>query len=128
VSSFTLIAISRIDPPKLETSETIPISLLALVILLLFVARRFLLEVEEDAPGTGYSDARLAFRVGQAVRERRMGLGLSRDELATYAGITQRALADIETGRTVPTIPVLQLISISLNADLVIEIAPQNES
>ena len=48
VSSFTLIALSRIDPPKLKTSDTIPLSLLALVILLLFLARRFLLDVDEN--------------------------------------------------------------------------------
>ena len=127
MSSFTLIALSRIDPPGFKTSDTIPISLLALVILLLFLARRFLLEVDEDAPDAEHSDARLAFRLGQAVRERRMNLGISRDELATRIGITQRALADIEAGHTVPTIPVLQLISIALNAELVIEMATQKE-
>ena len=57
-----------------------------------------------------------------------MYLGLSRDELAARTGITQRVLADIETGRAVPTIPVLQLISIALNAELVIGIAKQKES
>jgi hypothetical protein len=46
VSSFTLIALSRIDPPRLKTSDTIPISLLALVILLLFLTRRFMLEMD----------------------------------------------------------------------------------
>ena len=127
VSSFTLIALSRIDPPRLKTSDTIPISLLALVILLLFFARRFLFEVETEAPDPEDSDAGLAFRLGRAVRERRMNLELSQDELATRAGITQRALAEIEAGHTVPTIPVLQLISIALNAELVIEMAAQKE-
>lgn len=127
VSSFTLIALSRIDPPKLKTSDTIPLSLLALVILLLFLARRFLLDVDENGQDVEHSDARLAFRLGQEVREQRRYLGLSRDELAARTGITQRVLADIETGRAVPTIPVLQLISIALNAELVIGIAKQKE-
>ena len=56
-----------------------------------------------------------------------MYLGLSRDELAARTGITQRVLVDIETGRAVPTIPVLQLISIALNAELIIGIAKQKE-
>ena len=128
VSSFTLIALSKIDPPKLKTSDTIPLSLLAFVILLLFLARRFLLEVDEKDEGVEYSDARLAFQLGQEVRERRIYLGLSRDELAARTGITQRVLADIEAGHIVPTIPVLQLISIGLNAELVIGIAKQKRS
>jgi DNA-binding XRE family transcriptional regulator len=127
VSSFTLIALSRIDPPRLKTGDTIPISLLALVILLLFLARRFLLEVEMEAPQLEDSDARLTFRLGQAVRERRMNLHLSQDDLATRAGITQRALAEIEAGQTLPTIPILQLISVALSAELVIDIAAQKE-
>lgn len=92
VSSFTLIALSGIDPPRLKTSDTIPIALLAFVILLLFLARRFLLEVDEEAPDAELSDARLTFRLGQAVRERRMNLGLSRDELATRTGVNVQVL------------------------------------
>ena len=122
VSSFTLIALSRIDPPILKTGDTIPLSLLALVILLLFLARRFLLEVEMEAPQLEDSDARLAFRLGRAVRERRTNLELSQAELATRAGITQRELAEIEAGKILPTIRVLQLISVALSAELVIAI------
>jgi DNA-binding XRE family transcriptional regulator len=125
VSSFTLIALSRIDPPRLETGDTIPISLLALVILLLFLARRFLLEVETVTPQHQDSDACLALRLGQAVRERRMNLDLSQGDLATRAGVTQRALAEIEAGQALPTIPVLRLISVALSAELVIDIAPK---
>ena len=127
VSSFTLIALSRIDPPGLKTSDAIPLPLLAFVLLLLFLARRFLLDVEEKGQDVEHSDARLAFRLGQEVRERRMHLGLTRDELATRTGITQRVLADIEAGHTVPTIPVLHVISIALDAELVIGIAKQTD-
>jgi transcriptional regulator with XRE-family HTH domain len=120
VSAFTLIALSEIDPPKLSSTDAIPISLLALAILLLFLARRFLLEVEDEAPD---AEAYLAFQLGQAVRRRRTNLKLSEEELAARTGVTQRALANIEAGHTIPTVAVLQLISIGLGAELVIELA-----
>ncbi len=37
----------------------------------------------------GYAEARRAFLIGQAVRERPLALGLSQTELATRAGMTQ---------------------------------------
>ena len=37
----------------------------------------------------GYAEARRAFLIGQAVRERRLALGLSQVELATRADMTQ---------------------------------------
>lgn len=120
VSSFTLIALSEIDPPKLKTTDAIPISLLAFAIVLLFLARRFLLEVEDEAPDV---EAYLAFQLGRAVHQRRTNLKLSEEELAARAGITRRALVNIEAGHTIPTMAVLQLISITLSAELVIELA-----
>jgi transcriptional regulator with XRE-family HTH domain len=120
VSSFTLIALSEIDPPKLKTTDAIPISLLALAIVLLFLARRFLLEVEGEAPD---AEAYLAFQLGQAVCQRRTNLRLSEEELAARVGITRRALVKIEAGHTIPTIAVLQLISTALSAELSIELA-----
>jgi len=120
VSSFTLIALSEIDPPKLETTDAIPISLLALAIVLLFLARRFLLEVEGEAPD---AEAYLAFQLGQAVSQRRTNLKLSEEELAARVGITRRALVKFEAGHTIPTIAVLQLISTALGAELSIELA-----
>ncbi len=122
VSSFALIALSEMDPLKLTTTHVIPISLLALAIVLLFLARRFLLEVEDEAPD---AEAYLAYQLGQAVRQRRTNLKLSEEELAARAGITRRALANIEAGHTIPTIAVLQLISIALSAELIIEFAAQ---
>lgn len=120
VSSFTLIALSEIDPPRLKTTDAIPTSLLALAIVLLFLARRFLLEAEDEAPDT---EACLAFQLGRAVRQRRTNLKLSEEELAARAGITRRALVKIEAGHTIPTIAVLQLISTALSAELSIELA-----
>ncbi len=72
----------------------------------------------------GYDEARRAFLIGQAVRERRLALGLSQTEVAARAGMTQPALSRLEAGGTVPTIPVLDRIAIALAAELVLTIAP----
>jgi|SRR5437764_6448200 len=72
----------------------------------------------------GYAEGRRAFLIGQAVRERRLALGLSQVELAARAGMTQPALSRLEAGGTVPTIPLLERISAALDADLIVEIAP----
>jgi ribosome-binding protein aMBF1 (putative translation factor) len=72
----------------------------------------------------GYAEARRAFLIGQAVRERRLALGLSQVELAARAGMTQPALSRLEAGGVVPTIPVLERITAALDAELIVEIAP----
>jgi ribosome-binding protein aMBF1 (putative translation factor) len=72
----------------------------------------------------GYIEARRAFLIGQAVRERRLALGLSQTELATRAGMTQPALSRLEAGGVVPTIPLLERISMALDAELIVDIAP----
>jgi transcriptional regulator with XRE-family HTH domain len=72
----------------------------------------------------GYAEARRAFLIGQAVRERRLALGLSQVELAARAGMTQPALSRLEADGVVPTIPLLERISAALDADLIVQIAP----
>ena len=72
----------------------------------------------------GYAEARRAFLIGQAIRERRLILGLSQTELATRADMTQPALSRLEAGGVVPTIPLLERISMARDADLIVEIAP----
>jgi len=72
----------------------------------------------------GYAEARRAYLIGQAVRERRQALGLSQTQLASRAGMTQPALSRLEAGGVVPTIPLLERISAALDADLIVEIAP----
>jgi ribosome-binding protein aMBF1 (putative translation factor) len=72
----------------------------------------------------GYAEARRAFLIGQAVRERRLALGLSQTELAGRAGMSQPALSRLEAGGVVPTIPLLDRISAALDADLIVTIAP----
>jgi ribosome-binding protein aMBF1 (putative translation factor) len=72
----------------------------------------------------GYAEARRAFLIGQAVRDRRLALGLSQVELAAGAGMTQPALSRLEAGGVVPTIPLLERITAALDAELIVEIAP----
>jgi ribosome-binding protein aMBF1 (putative translation factor) len=71
----------------------------------------------------GYEEARWAFLIGQAVRERRLALGLSQTEVAARAGMTQPALSRLEAGGAVPTIPVLERIAAGLGAELIVTIA-----
>jgi ribosome-binding protein aMBF1 (putative translation factor) len=74
----------------------------------------------------GYAEAQRAHRIGRAVRDRRLALRLSQVELATRAGMTQPALSRLEAGGVIPTIPLLDRISIALDADLIVEIAPHS--
>ena len=71
-----------------------------------------------------YAEAQRAYLIGQAVRERRLALGLSQIELAARAGMTQPALSRLEAGGVIPTIPLLDRISIALDADLIVKISP----
>src|SRR3989454_11010161 len=79
---------------------------------------------DSDQYREGYAEARRAFLIGQAVRERRLALGLSQTEVAARAGMTQPALSRLEAGGTVPTIPVLERIAAALGAELIVTIAP----
>jgi ribosome-binding protein aMBF1 (putative translation factor) len=72
----------------------------------------------------GYAEAQRAYLIGQAVRDRRLVLGLSQVEVATRAGMTQPALSRLEAGGVIPTIPLLERISAALDADLIVQIAP----
>jgi ribosome-binding protein aMBF1 (putative translation factor) len=72
----------------------------------------------------GYAEAQRAYLIGQAIRERRLALGLSQVELAVRAGMTQPALSRLEAGGVIPTIPLLERISAALDADLIVQIAP----
>jgi ribosome-binding protein aMBF1 (putative translation factor) len=73
----------------------------------------------------GFTEARRSFLIGQAVRERRLALGLSQAELARRAHMTQPALSRLEAGGVVPTIPLLERISAALDADLVVQLVPR---
>jgi ribosome-binding protein aMBF1 (putative translation factor) len=68
----------------------------------------------------GHDEARRAFLIGQAIRERRLALGLSQSDVAARAGMTQPALSRLEAGGTVPTIPVLERIAVALGTELIV--------
>lgn len=72
----------------------------------------------------GFDEARRAFLIGAAVRERRLALGLTQVELAARAGMTQSALSRLEGGGTVPTIPVLDRIAAAMGAELAVTFQP----
>jgi HTH-type transcriptional regulator/antitoxin HipB len=72
----------------------------------------------------GYDEARRAFLIGQAVRERRVALGLSQTEVAARAGMSQPALSRLEAGGTVPTIPILERIALALETELIVTFGP----
>jgi len=76
--------------------------------------------------GQSQTDAERALVIGRAVRERRQALGLSQTELAQRAGMTQPALSRLEAGGVIPTIPLLERITTALDADLIVEISPQD--
>ncbi|MFE6103581.1 helix-turn-helix domain-containing protein [Streptomyces laurentii] len=69
-----------------------------------------------------YVDARLAGDLGQAVYDRRIELGLSQNELAERAGMTQPQVSRMEGGDTVPTLPLLRRLAKALDGSLTVAI------
>ena len=53
---------------------------------------------------------------GQVIREARLGVGESQEELAHRAGLSRNHLGGIERGEMTPTIIVLYRLSAALNA------------
>lgn len=72
----------------------------------------------------GYDEARRAIELGAMVRELRLEAGLSQEELAQRAGMTQPALSRLERGGGVPTIAVLDRIAGALHATLTVSMTP----
>jgi ribosome-binding protein aMBF1 (putative translation factor) len=79
----------------------------------------------EPGAAEAYEAAKLAFALGQAVRERREELGWSQQELANASGMTQSAVALFEAGGTVPTLRVLDRLARALDAELIVRLAPR---
>jgi ribosome-binding protein aMBF1 (putative translation factor) len=66
--------------------------------------------ITEPGANEAYQVARLAYELGQTVRQMRKKRGLSQRELAQAANMTQSAVARFEAGGAVPTLPVLGLL------------------
>ncbi|MCM2575916.1 helix-turn-helix domain-containing protein [Streptomyces meridianus] len=75
-----------------------------------------------------YAAARLRFELGEAVRRRRLDLGLSQAELGRRCAMTQSAVARFEGGGTIPTIPVLDRLARALDLDLRVEFTPHSDT
>ncbi len=67
-----------------------------------------------------YDDAKRAIELGAMVRQLRLDAGLSQEELAQRAGMTQPALSRLERGGGIPTITVLDRIANALHATLTV--------
>jgi ribosome-binding protein aMBF1 (putative translation factor) len=80
---------------------------------------------DNEAVRAGYEAAKRAYQLGQAVRARRLELGISQTALAKRAGLTQPAVSRLEAGETVPTIGVLERLAAALSADLVVTLTPK---
>lgn len=85
-----------------------------------------LTRTESNEYREGYAEARRACMIGQAVRGRRLALGLSSVELAAVAGMPPYALSRLEAGGIVPAIPLLERIAAAVDADLTVIIDPRN--
>ena len=72
----------------------------------------------------GYAEAQRAFLIGQAVRERRLALGLSQTELAARAGMTQPALFLLRGRWRHSHHPAARSDLRALDADLIVQISP----
>ncbi|MFF8611465.1 helix-turn-helix domain-containing protein [Streptomyces sp. NPDC015350] len=82
--------------------------------------RKLLGEAVEES--SACVEAGYAFALGQAVYDRRTGLGLSQTELARRAGMTQPQISHIEGGDSVPTLALLTRLAKALDASLTIDL------
>lgn len=77
----------------------------------------------EAGASEAYEATRLAYELGQTVRQLREQAGWSQAGLARAAGMTQSAVARFEAGGNVPTLPVLDRLARALDADLIVRLA-----
>ncbi|MFG2058608.1 helix-turn-helix domain-containing protein [Micromonospora sp. NPDC048930] len=78
----------------------------------------------EPGADEAYAAARIAFELGQTVRELRKHNGWSQTQLARAAGMTQSAVARFEAGGTVPTLVVLERLARALDMRLDVRFSP----
>jgi len=73
---------------------------------------------ESDEVTEARREIRLSMVLAEAVHHRRIELGLTQDDLAERAGLTQAKISRIEGSDTVPTLPLLAKLTDALDATL----------
>ncbi|MFE0044535.1 helix-turn-helix domain-containing protein [Streptomyces albireticuli] len=58
------------------------------------------------------------------MRSRRVQLGMSQAELAARAGTGQAFVSRVESGKIIPTLPVLQRLATALECDVSLDFRP----
>ncbi len=61
-------------------------------------------------------------RISESIRERRIELGLTQQELADYAGVSLRMIVSIENGKANPSLSAVKKIAEVLGLKLVLEL------
>ena len=79
----------------------------------------------DSAVEAAYAAAKLAFELGEEVRELREKRGWSQRDLAKLTGMTQPAIARLEAGGTTPTLPILERIANAFDSTLSVQLKPK---
>jgi ribosome-binding protein aMBF1 (putative translation factor) len=69
-----------------------------------------------------YREASLAIQVADQVRNLRLALGLSQEDLARRVGTTQPMIARLEAGGRPPSLRTLERLAEALDADLTVHL------
>jgi len=69
-----------------------------------------------------YAASKLAFEVGEKIRDAREAAGLSQRELARRMGTSQAAIARLEAGGVGATLTTLQRVAHALNLEVTVDL------
>lgn len=61
-------------------------------------------------------------KINESIRERRMELGLTQQDLADYAGVSLRMIVSIENGKANPSLSAVKKIAEVLGLELVLKL------
>jgi len=79
-------------------------------------------------PKRGRSTAQIDNHVGARIRERRIMLGLTQQQLAERAETTQSAIARLESGRTSPSFEQVERLLKLCGFSMIVSLAPYDDS